>query len=244
MLAAGGAPGSIEYPRGRRGTLEPFKEIHRRAAEGRGGERALEAELPKPKSRAKLRRTPADRYLSGMARAIFHAGFVWRVVELKWPGFEEAFQGFEPATVAALSEKQLGALARDARIIRNPQKIRSVRENARFVLDLAEESGSAGRFIADWPEEDIVGLWDVLKRRGSRLGGSSGPFFLRSMGKDTPILTRDVVSALRDQGVVESKNPTSRKALRAIQNAFNLWRKESGRSLSEISKILACSVGD
>ena len=87
-----------------------------------------------------------------------------------------------------------------------------------------------------------MGLWDVLKRRGSRLGGSSGPFFLRSMGKDTPILTTDVVRALRDQGVVEAKNPTSRKALSAIQEAFNVWREQSGRSLSEISKILASSV--
>jgi 3-methyladenine DNA glycosylase Tag len=224
--------------------VETFKEIQRRAAARHGGARALEALLPKAKSRAALRRTPDHRYLSRMTRAIFQAGFVWRVVEHKWNGFEEAFQEFDPDTVASLSETKLQRLARDTRIIRNPQKIRAVRDNASFLLALREEHGSASRFFADWPGEDIVGLWDVLKSRGSRLGGATGPFFLRSIGKDTPILTRDVVRALREQEVIEQKSPTSKRALRAIQDAFNTWRDESGRSLCEISRILSCSVGD
>ena len=29
-----------------------------------------------------------------------------------------------------------------------------------------------------------------------------------------------------------------------IQDAFNAWRDESGRSLSQISRILACSEGE
>jgi hypothetical protein len=53
-----------------------------------------------------------------------------------------------------------------------------------------------------------------------------------------------VVQALREQGVVEQKSPTSKQALRSIQEAFNTWRDESGRSLCEISRILSCSVGD
>jgi 3-methyladenine DNA glycosylase Tag len=224
--------------------VERLKEIQRRAAARHGGAQALEALLPKAKSRNALRRTPEHRYLSGMAKAIFQAGFVWRVVEAKWDGFEEAFREFDPDAVASLSEKKLQALARDTRIIRNPQKIRAVRDNASFLLALREEHGSASRFFADWPVEDIVGLWDTLKRRGSRLGGTSGPLFLRRLGKDTPILSRDVVRALREQGVIDQKSPSSKQALRAIQDALNTWRDESGRSLCEISRILACSVDD
>jgi 3-methyladenine DNA glycosylase Tag len=224
--------------------VERLKEIQRRAASRHGGVRALEARLPKAKSPNALRRTPDHRYLSGMTRAIFQAGFVWRIVEAKWDGFEAAFHQFEPDTVAKLSEQKLRLLARDTRIIRNPQKIRAVRDNASFLVALREEHGRASRFFADWPVEDIVGLWDVLKQRGSRLGGTSGQFFLRRLGKDTPILTPDVVRALREQGVIEQKSPTSKQALRAIQGAFNTWRDESGRSLSEISRILSCSVGD
>ncbi len=224
--------------------METFKEIHRRAAARHGGARALDAELPKPKSRAALRRTPDHRYLSAMTKGIFQAGFVWRIVENKWDGYEEAFKGYEPKPVARLTESQLTKLAQDTRIIRNPQKIRAVRDNAVFLVDLAKEHGSASRFFVNWPSEDIVGLWDVLKRRGSRLGGMTGQMFLRTMGKDTPILTKDVVQALRDQDVIQQKSPTSKQALRDIQAAFNTWQEESGRSLSEISRVLACSVGE
>jgi 3-methyladenine DNA glycosylase Tag len=191
-----------------------------------------------------LRRTPDHRYLAGMARAIFQAGFVWKVVEHKWDGFEEAFEGFDPRTIARFSEKRLTELAHDTRIIRNPRKIRAVRENASFLVALEEENVSASRFFAEWPLGDIVGLWNVLKHRGSRLGGSTGPLFLRGIGKDTPLLSPDVVRALREQGVFPQKSPTSKGALRAIQEAFNAWATESGRHLCEISRILACSVGD
>ncbi len=224
--------------------MDTFKEIYRIAAGRHGGGKALDSQLAKPKTRATLRRTPDHRYLAAMTRGVFQAGFVWRVVENKWKGFEDAFKGFEPKPLARLSNKQLSALAQDTRIIRNPQKIRAVRENARLLVELAAEHKSASRFFANWPEEDIVGLWDVLKRRGSRLGGMTGPMFLRTMGKDTPILTNDVVLALREQGVVETKNPTSKKALQDVQAAFNTWREESDRSLSEISRVLAFSVGE
>jgi 3-methyladenine DNA glycosylase Tag len=204
--------------------LETLKEIQRQAAARHGGPRALEEMLPRAKTRAALRRIPDDRWLSSMTRAVFQAGFVWRIVEHKWPGFEEAFDGFDPKRV-------------------DPQKVRATRDNARLLVELAAEHGSAARCFADWPEQDIVGLWDLLKRRGSRLGGNTGPYFLRSMGKDTPILTPDVVRALRDQEVIEQKSLTSKRAQRAVQDAFNAWREESGRSLCEISRILACSVG-
>lgn len=223
--------------------MDTFKEIFRRAATLHGGARALEAMLPEPRSRAALRRTPDHRYLSAMTKGIFQAGFVWRVVQHKWDGFEEAFKGFEPTAVARLSERQLAALAKDTRIIRNPQKIRATRQNALFLVDVAKEHGGAGRFFAAWPAADIVGLWDVLKRRGSRLGGFTGQMFLRHMGVDTPMLTPDVVTALREQGVFQQKSPTSKQALRDIQAAFTTWQQESGRSLSAISRALACSVG-
>jgi hypothetical protein len=81
-----------------------------------------------------------------------------------------------------------------------------------------------------------------LHQRGSRLGGFTGPMCLRHMGVDTPMLSNHVVAALREQGVVTGKSTSSRKTQQAIQDAFNGWREESGRSLTEISKILACST--
>ena len=43
-------------------------------------------------------------------------------------------------------------------------KIRSVRDNARFVSDIAAEHGSFGRFLAAWPADDQVGLLDLLAK--------------------------------------------------------------------------------
>jgi 3-methyladenine DNA glycosylase Tag len=219
-----------------------WKTIEARAAKRMGGGSALESELPKAKSRAALLRIPDSRWLAEMARGVFQAGFVWRVIEAKWPGFEAAFDGFDPAKVARYSENKLAQLKADDRIVRNPQKIRATRDNALFLRELAEEHGSAARFFADWPESDVVGLWTVLKERGARLGGFTGQFVLRHLGKDTPMLTDSVLKALRLEGVLEGKNASSQAALRRIQEAFNGWRDESGRSLCELSKILALSV--
>ena len=52
----------------------------------------------------------------------------------------------------------------------------------------------------------------------------------------------DVVAALTREGVIEGA-PTSKKAMRAIQTAFDIWHAESGRPMMQISKVLALTVG-
>lgn len=61
------------------------------------------------------------------------------------------------------------------------------------------------------------------------------------MGKDSYLMSKDVVAALIAEGVVD-KPPSSARALRAVQEAFNIWAAESGRPLAHISRTLACSV--
>ena len=51
---------------------------------------------PKPDLKA-LRKLRDDRVLAEMTRRVFSAGFAWSVIESKWPGFEDAFLGFEPS---------------------------------------------------------------------------------------------------------------------------------------------------
>ena len=62
------------------------------------------------------------------------------------------------------------------------------------------------------------------------------------MGKENFILTRDVTSRLIAEGVVD-KAPTSKRALAAVQNAFNIWREVSGQSFNVISRVLAQTIG-
>ena len=221
--------------------MDDFGDIERHAADRKGGPAALESLLPSCKTAADLAAIPDDRYLAEMTKRVFQAGFVWRVVEQKWPAFEAAFDGFQPGRVAMLDDEALDAMMSNAGLIRNYKKLETARRNAGFILDIAREHGSFGRFVADWPVDDIVGLWQVLKTKASRLGGNSGPYMLRFMGKDTFILSGDVVKALVGQGVVD-KEPTGQRALKTVQAAFNRWHSQCGRPLCQISRILACSV--
>lgn len=223
--------------------MRRFKEIERQAADRKGGPEALTGLLPDVLPAAALRQVPDDRWLAAMTRGVFQAGFSWKVIESKWPGFEAAFHGFDVGRNALMSDEDLDALTRDTRIVRNAQKIASVRENAGFLLDLARSHGSAAAAIADWPDADFAGLLALLKQRGSRLGGTTGQYMLRQMGRDSYVLTRDVVSALIRDGVVD-RPPGSAKSMAAVQAAFNAWAAESGRSLAQVSRILALSVGD
>jgi len=222
--------------------MRTFDEIFAIAAERKGGPDALEALLPKALPAAELAAIPDARWLSMMAKCLFQAGFHWKVIEAKWPGFETAFEGFDPSRVSFYGDEEIDRLVSDKGIVRNGAKIMAVVENARLLADLATEHGSAAKFFADWPADDFIGLMDVLAKRGSRLGGATGQRALRWMGKESFILSQDVCARLIAEGVV-AKAPTSKRDLAAVQAAFNTWREQSGRSLTEISRVLSMSVG-
>ena len=202
----------------------------------------LQASLPEVKNSEELKNIGDDRYLAEIARCVFRAGFSWQVIDRKWPAFEAAFGGFNPLGVAHFSEDRLAQLVQDRRIVRHAGKIKSVRDNAAFILDIQQEHGSYGAFIADWPGSDITGLWLQLKQKGSRLGGNSGPMSLRLVGKDTFILTGDVIAALVNHKLVDAVNPNAKRDLAKVQGVFNRLREESGYPLAHISRILALTV--
>lgn len=222
--------------------MKSFAALYDQAAKRKGGAKVFEALLPTPLSEAELAGISDDRWLSMMCKRVFQAGFNWRMVENKWSDIEQAFAGFHPQRWMFMSDDDLDRLLKDKRIIRHATKILAVRDNATFICDLAEEHGSAARFFADWPVEDYVGLLRLLKKRAARLGGNSGQYFLRFMGKDSFILSRDVVAALQREGVIDSE-PKSQRDMKLVQAAFNRWREESGRPLTHISKVLAFTVG-
>ncbi|WP_395708186.1 DNA-3-methyladenine glycosylase I [Reyranella sp.] len=221
-----------------------FKSIRERAAKRKGGDKMLASLMPKKPDNKALAKLGDDRVLSEMACRVFSAGFVWNVIDQKWPGFEEAFLAFNPRRLLFQPAEFWEKLASDKRIVRNPQKIRSVRENARFVMEIAQEHGSFGKFLADWPADDQAGLLEVLAKRGSRLGGYSGQYLLRFLGWDAFVLSGDVLLCLRDSGVPLSATGTSKKDLKAAQTQMVAWAKEANLPVTHVSRICALSIGE
>ncbi|TMV07887.1 3-methyladenine DNA glycosylase [Ruegeria sediminis] len=220
--------------------MHHFDEIYELAADRHGGADALEKKLSKPKSPEELAAVPEDRWLSTITRCVFQAGFNWKVIEAKWDGFEAAFDGFDVGRCALMDDEKFDALLQDTRIVRNGTKIAAVRDNAAFLMELRDEGG-AGKVLGGWPSTDYVGLLAMLGKRGSRLGGTTAQYAMRFAGRDSFILSRDVTARLIAEGVVD-KAPTSKKALAEVQRAFNTWMRQSGRSLTEISRVLAMSL--
>lgn len=220
--------------------MRSFDQVFAIAADRHGGPDALDAALPRPQPDASLTALPDDRWLSVMTRCIFQAGFNWKVIEAKWDGFETAFNGFDVAHCAFMSDATFDALLTDTRIVRNGAKIATVRDNAAFLLALRDEGG-AGDVLGGWPSRDFIGLLEMLKLRGARLGGMTGQYAMRFAGRDGFILSRDVTARLIAEGVID-KPAASKSAMRAVQAAFNDWADQSGRSLTEISRVLAMSV--
>ena len=218
-----------------------FEHIRDTAINLCGSEQALAARLPQCKLISQLNAIPDSEYLSVMSRRVFRAGLRHSMVDAKWPAFEQVFHAFDPDTVRFMSDDDLDALMQDARIIRHFRKIQSVRANAQVFFELAEEHGSFATWLSAWPADDCVGLWLQLKKRFNQLGGQSGPYFLRMVGKDTFLFTDHVVRALNRWGVASGPVKNTKDRLFA-QQQFHFWQQETGLPLCQISVILANSI--
>ncbi|KZN48924.1 DNA-3-methyladenine glycosylase I [Pseudoalteromonas luteoviolacea] len=220
-----------------------FNDIYDRACERKGGEANLRVLLSDPLKNSVLSTYSDDLWLEEFTRKIFQSGFYWSVVNGKWDGFREVFWDFSVDKLLYMSPEMYEQRAQDERIIRNFKKVQSIAINCHMIYELQQEHGSFSELIASWPSEDIINLWLLLKKRGNRLGGNTGPFALRALGKDTFLMTKDVETYLRANGVIDG-GLQSLKSLKAAQQHFNELQQSSGLSLTALSQLIAFSVGD
>ena len=219
-----------------------YDNLYERACERKGGSDVVESLLPTTATQAHLSGLGSDRYLAEFTRKVFQSGFVWRIVNHKWPHFEEVFWGFDIERLLMMPDDMLERKASDPGIIRNFSKVKTVLDNALMISDTERrEDKTFGEVVASWPDDDVIGLWLFLKKHGSRLGGNTGPYALRTLGVDTFLMTADVEFFLRENDIIDS-GTHSLRALKATQTYFNDLREESGRSLSELSRLVSLGV--
>jgi len=126
---------------------------------------------------------PAD-YFDVLTKAIFQSGLSWQVVEAKWPGFREAFAGFDPEKVAAFTDDDVERLAGDTRIVRNRRKIEATVTNAQRMVELGSEKGGfAGWLRSRGDFEETVA---ALRGEFRFVGDMGAYFFLYVVGEPTP----------------------------------------------------------
>jgi DNA-3-methyladenine glycosylase I len=143
----------------------------------------------------------------------FQAGLSWATILRKRDNFRRAFEGFEPARVAAYGPDDFARLMADAR---NRLKVEGETKNARAYLAIQAEQGSFDRYVWNWvdgqplinqpsslaeipastPLSDAISK--DLKRRGFTFVGTTIIYaFLQSVG----VVDDHEVSCFRRAGV-------------------------------------------
>ncbi len=123
-------------------------------------------------------------YLDVMSKVVLQSGMSWQVVEKKWPGISEAFRGFEPAKVAALTDSEIEALGKDPRVIRNHRKLQAIVNNARQMLELESEHGSFRKYLRSHGNFEATAK-DLRKRFGF-IGDFGAFYFLYVVREPVP----------------------------------------------------------
>lgn len=140
------------------------------------------------------------------------AGLSWITILRKRHAYREAFQQFDPNTVARFDDAQIAALLANPGIVRNRLKIQSAVTNARCYLDVKEAFGSFDVYIwqfvdgqtiqntwlrmdqvpAQTPESEAMGR--DLKTRGFRF---VGPTICYAFMQATGMVNDHLVSCYR-----------------------------------------------
>ena len=140
--------------------------------------------LPRMEPPAIIQPVRTADYLEVLSKAVFESGMSWAIVEAKWPGFREAFSGFEPATIASYSPDDLDRLMADTRIIRNRRKVEATVHNARAMVEIEQKYGGMKPYLASLGEFGDTVM--ALKKRFKHVGDFGAYYFLYVVGEPVP----------------------------------------------------------
>ena len=132
----------------------------------------------------RIKAQKASDYFEIITKAVFQSGMSWKVIEAKWPGFENAFSAFDVAEVAAYSPDDVDRLTQDKEIVRNRRKIEATIGNAARIVELEQEHGSFRKYLASFPDFDSK--WKALQKEFKFVGGFGAYYFLFVVGEEVP----------------------------------------------------------
>ena len=92
-------------------------------------------------------------------------GLSWKTIMHKRENYRRAFHDFKIEACAAMTDEELEELMTDTGLIRNRNKILSVRKNARAVLKIQKEFGSFDAYLWSFTDGHIIdGHWENIEQ--------------------------------------------------------------------------------
>lgn len=86
----------------------------------------------------------------------FQAGLSWITILRKRDNFRTAFEGFEPAVIAAFGEDKIASLLGDAGIVRHRGKIEATIGNAKAYLEIQDRLGSFTDYLWQFTNGEVL----------------------------------------------------------------------------------------
>ena len=124
-------------------------------------------------------------YFENLTRCIFQAGLNWKMIANKWPGFTEAFAGFDVEKVAGFGDEDVDRLMADKGIVRNRRKILATIGNSREFRRIAGEHGSFKKWFTGLDKSDnYAEVMKELMKTFSHVGKSTANIFIHAVGED------------------------------------------------------------
>lgn len=149
---------------------------------------------------------------------INQAGLSWNTILQKWDNFDQAYDHFEIAKVAAYPPEKVASLLQDPGIIRNRRKVAAAVNNAQRVLEIQQEWGSFSDYLWSFVDgKPVINHWasltevpatsplsdqiakDLKKRGFSFVGSTTIYAFLQAVG----IINDHLVTCFRHDELVE-----------------------------------------
>jgi len=121
-----------------------------------------------------------------LMKAVFNAGFSYKVVNTKWEGIREVFNGFDPFKISQWTVDDVYHAVNSPKVIRNSRKINAIVSNAKIFIELSNKYGSFENYLKSFRDKSYEEKSNQLSKQFKWLGPTGAHFFLWSVGEDVP----------------------------------------------------------
>lgn len=130
--------------------------------------------------------TSDEEYFEFLSKAVFQAGFSFKVVERKWSDISEAFERFDFKSIARWDEEKVINLIQSPKIIRNIKKVKGIIYNANKFNELVKEHGSFEKYLVSIRNKPYNERSSILSKQFKWLGRTGAYVFFWCVNEEVP----------------------------------------------------------